>query len=174
VVPGSIPVCDQADAHRGGLGRDAPPVVEGREIMEKRAMTMSRRRFVGVTGGAAATLALLGPARAFANASDGPYGSLVPDPGEVLDLPPGFQYRVLSQEGSPTMRNKATKGIPVPGSHDGTAAFAGPGNTTVLVRNHEQAGAPARPSSARTRTPRSRAARRRSSSARTARSSTRT
>jgi secreted PhoX family phosphatase len=95
--------------------------------MEKRAMTMSRRRFVGLTGGAAATLALLGPSRAFANASDGPYGPLVPDPGGVLDLPPGFQYRILSQEGSPTMRNLATKGIPVPGSHDGMAAFAGPG-----------------------------------------------
>jgi secreted PhoX family phosphatase len=108
--------------------------------MEKRAMTMSRRRFVDLTGGAAATLALLGPSRAFANASDGPYGPLVPDPGGVLDLPPGFQYRILSQEGSPTMRNLATKGIPVPGSHDGMAAFAGPGNTTVLVRNHEQAG----------------------------------
>jgi secreted PhoX family phosphatase len=38
------------------------------------------------------------------------------------------------------MRNKSVNGIPVPGSHDGMSAFAGPGNTTVLVRNHEQAG----------------------------------
>jgi secreted PhoX family phosphatase len=101
---------------------------------------MSRRRFVGLTGGAAATLALLGPSRAFASASEGPFGELVPDPGGLLDLPHGFQYRVLSTEGSPTMRNGAVEGIPVPGSHDGMAAFAGPGNTTVLVRNHEQAG----------------------------------
>jgi uncharacterized protein len=108
--------------------------------MENRARTMSRRRFVGLTGGAAATLALLGPSRAFASASEGPFGELVPDPGGLLDLPHGFQYRVLSTEGSPTMRNGAVEGIPVPGSHDGMAAFAGPGNTTVLVRNHEQAG----------------------------------
>jgi secreted PhoX family phosphatase len=101
---------------------------------------LSRRDFLGVSGGAAATLALLGPRRAFAGVNDGPYGDLVPDPGGLLDLPHGFQYRVLSEEGTPTMRNTATKGIPVPGSHDGMAAFAGPGNTTVLVRNHEQAG----------------------------------
>ena len=43
---------------------------------------------------------------------------------------------MLSPEGD-TLRNKTTKGIPVPGDHDGMAAFAGPGNTTVLVRNHE-------------------------------------
>jgi secreted PhoX family phosphatase len=109
---------------------------------------MSRRRFVGLTGGAAATLALLGPSRAFASASEGPFGELVPDPGGLLDLPHGFQYRVLSTEGSPTMRNGAVKGIPVPGSHDGMAAFAGPGNTTVLVRNHEQAGERRRPARA--------------------------
>jgi uncharacterized protein len=66
-------------------------------------------------------------------------GDPVPDPGGLLDLSHGFQYRVLSPEGAgaPTMRNGATSGIPVPGDHDGMAAYAGPGNTTVLVRNHE-------------------------------------
>jgi secreted PhoX family phosphatase len=97
---------------------------------------LSRRDFLGLTGGAAATLALLGPARAFAGANNGPYGDLVSDPGGMLDLPHGFQYRVLSPEGA-TLRNKTTSGIPVPGDFDGMAAFAGPGNTTVLVRNHE-------------------------------------
>jgi uncharacterized protein len=101
---------------------------------------LNRRDFLGVSGTAAAALALLGPGRALAGANADPYGDLVPDPGGLLDLPRGFQYRVLSQEGSPTMRNQAVRGIPVPGSHDGMAAFAGPGNTTVLVRNHEQAG----------------------------------
>lgn len=108
--------------------------------MHTRRTTMSRRRFVGLTGGAAASLALLGPARAFAEPGGGPYGDLVSDPGGLLDLPVGFQYRVLSQEGASTMRNKATTGLPVPGSHDGMAAFAGRGNTIVLIRNHEQSG----------------------------------
>jgi hypothetical protein len=97
---------------------------------------MNRRHFLGVSGTTAAALALLGPSRAFAGTNDGPYGDLVPDPGGMLDLPRGFQYRVLSPEGT-TLRNKTTSGIPVPGDFDGMAAFAGPGNTTVLVRNHE-------------------------------------
>ncbi|MDQ3381095.1 MAG: PhoX family protein [Actinomycetota bacterium] len=105
--------------------------------MKNSARPLSRRDFLGVSGGAAASLALLGPARALAGAGDGPFGDLVPDPGGLLDLPHGFQYRVLSPEGAPTMRNRATSGIPVPGNHDGMAAFAGPRNTTVLVRNHE-------------------------------------
>jgi secreted PhoX family phosphatase len=98
---------------------------------------LSRRDFLGVTGGAAASLALLGPSRAFGTPISSPYGPLVPDPGGLLELPAGFQYRILSPEGAPTMRNKATKGIPVPGSHDGMAAFQGRGKTTILVRNHE-------------------------------------
>ena len=61
------------------------------------------------------------------------YGELVQDPGGVLDLPAGFQYRVISEQGT-TLSN----GAPVPGDFDGMAAFPGPSsNTTVLVRNHE-------------------------------------
>ncbi len=104
--------------------------------MRTESRTLSRRGFLGVSGSAAATLALLGPARALGADDKGPFGELVADPGGMLDLPRGFQYRVLSPEGD-TLRNKTTKGIPVPGDHDGMAAFAGPGNTTVLVRNHE-------------------------------------
>jgi secreted PhoX family phosphatase len=61
------------------------------------------------------------------------YGNLVKDPGGLLDLPRGFQYRIISQEGT-----KLSNGAPVPGDFDGMAAFQGQGNTTVLVRNHEQ------------------------------------
>jgi secreted PhoX family phosphatase len=50
----------------------------------------------------------------------------------MLDLPEGFKYRVISEEGS-----KLSDGTPVPGDHDGMAAFRGEGDTTVLVRNHE-------------------------------------
>jgi secreted PhoX family phosphatase len=62
------------------------------------------------------------------------YGELVPDPGGLIDLPKGFQYRVISEEGT-----ALTSGGTVPGDHDGMAAFPGPSSgTAVLVRNHEQ------------------------------------
>ena len=63
------------------------------------------------------------------------YGPLVEDPGGVLDLPEGFQYRIISEEGS-ALRD----GAPIPTRYDGMAAFQGPGNTTVLIRNHELEG----------------------------------
>lgn len=49
-----------------------------------------------------------------------------------LELAPGFNYTALSLEGM-TM----TDGNPVPADHDGMAAFAGSGNSVILVRNHE-------------------------------------
>ena len=49
-----------------------------------------------------------------------------------MDLSRGFQYRVISEEGS-----RLSSGGEVPGAHDGMAAYQGPGNSTVLVRNHE-------------------------------------
>ncbi len=55
-----------------------------------------------------------------------------PDPGGILDLPRGSQYRVISAEGG-----RLSNGAPVPGDFDAMAAFPGPGGTTVLVRNHE-------------------------------------
>jgi len=66
------------------------------------------------------------------------YGELVPDPGGLIDLPKGFQYRIISEEGSWLSRDGVVQGF-VPGDHDGMAAFPGPSsNTTILVRNHEQ------------------------------------
>ncbi|MBA2535840.1 MAG: DUF839 domain-containing protein [Actinobacteria bacterium] len=97
----------------------------------------SRRRFLGTAGATVAGVALGGRSALAANgAGSGSYGPLVPDPGGMLDLPRGFQYRVLSAEGA-----LLSNGAPVPGDHDGMAAFAGKGNTTVLVRNHELRGA---------------------------------
>ena len=101
-------------------------------IWDKRRMT--RRQALGV-GGAAAGALLLGGSRGVAQAADdltGIYGPLVPDPGGVLDLPARFQYRVISPLGS-----SLSDGRPVPGDPDGMAAYHGPGDTTVLVRNHE-------------------------------------
>lgn len=60
------------------------------------------------------------------------YGSLVPDPNGVLDLPSGFSYQILSRTGQ-TMSD----GLKVPGQPDGMAAFPQKDGTVVLVRNHE-------------------------------------
>jgi secreted PhoX family phosphatase len=68
------------------------------------------------------------------------YGRLLPDPVGVLDLPVGFRYRVVSEAGE-TLPN----GAALPDRFDGTGAFAGPGGTVRLVRNHEQSGATAFP-----------------------------
>ncbi|MDP9381102.1 MAG: PhoX family protein, partial [Chloroflexota bacterium] len=97
---------------------------------------LSRRGFLGIAGGSAAGLVLapslvLGTAAAEQRRSVG-HPALIKDPGGVLDLPKGFQYRMLS-----TTDDRLSNGAKVPGDHDGMAAFAGKGGTTVLVRNHE-------------------------------------
>lgn len=50
----------------------------------------------------------------------------------MLELPPGFRYWAYSITGQ-TMSD----GNPVPGDHDGMAAFPGPDGTFLVVRNHE-------------------------------------
>lgn len=66
------------------------------------------------------------------------YGELRPDRAGLLDLPPGFRYRVVSEVGDPLVG-----GGSVADRFDGTGAFPGPDprRSTYLVRNHEQAGA---------------------------------
>lgn len=61
----------------------------------------------------------------------------VPDArdGQVrLWLPEGFQYRSFHDTETPVILDDGTK---LPGRHDGMAAFAGPGDSVYLVRNHE-------------------------------------
>ena len=103
-----------------------------------------RRTFLRLASGGTAALALgaTGALRSPSAASgaqertNGGFGELAPDPGGVLDLPRGFQYRIISPEEG----GKLSNGAPVPGDHDGMAAFAGAGGTTILVRNHELVG----------------------------------
>jgi secreted PhoX family phosphatase len=57
------------------------------------------------------------------------------DPDGLIDLPPGFRYRVLSDEDS-----TLPGGAPVPGDFDGMAAYRGPRDTVLLMRNHELTG----------------------------------
>ncbi|MEU9703398.1 alkaline phosphatase PhoX [Streptomyces sp. NPDC047981] len=64
------------------------------------------------------------------------YGPLVEDPEGVLALPAGFTYRVITHSGV----TKLESGEFSPSNHDGTATFAGPRGTTLLVNNHELKG----------------------------------
>lgn len=102
-------------------------------------MALSRRYFFALAGASAATTVLASPLQAlYARQERGQairgkgYGSLQSDPNNLLDLPPGFRYRAFSRTG-----DIMGDGNPVPGNHDGMAAFAGRRGTTVLVRNHE-------------------------------------
>lgn len=60
------------------------------------------------------------------------YGELLTDPQGILDLPRGFTYKIVSEEG-----NEMDDGLLVPGAPDGMAALPGPYGLTVLIRNHE-------------------------------------
>jgi secreted PhoX family phosphatase len=119
---------------------------------EKNYKSMDRRDFLKVGGmstvalslGAAGVLSLGNVNKASAAANNNPtsgfggYGPLLPDPNGILDLPRGFHYKIISREG-----DLMTDGTPIPGAFDGMAAFDGPRNTTILVRNHELGTGPA-------------------------------
>jgi secreted PhoX family phosphatase len=60
------------------------------------------------------------------------YGPLKSDPDRILDLPSGFNYRVISKSGE-----RMTDGFIVPGAPDGMAAFPAPNGRTLIIRNHE-------------------------------------
>lgn len=102
-------------------------------------MTLSRRQFFTLVGAGTATAVLASPLKALYSREarniavhGGGYGPLVADPNKLLDLPQGFQYRAFSRTGE-----IMSDGNPVPDAHDGMAAFAGPNNTVILVRNQE-------------------------------------
>ncbi|WP_019961729.1 alkaline phosphatase PhoX [Woodsholea maritima] len=102
-------------------------------------MSLSRRTFLqvsGLTTGAFAGLSLLASCKntdqaPYINQVEG-YGPLSPDPEGLFDLPEGFTHQVISQFG-----DEMDDGLRVPGRPDGMAAFQGPDNTIILVRNHE-------------------------------------
>ena len=81
----------------------------------------------------------------------GGYGPLVADPAGLLDLPPGFSYKVVarSQAWSTVTGAKAAPPTNYTGTTvasadnpDGTGSFARPGGGTILVRNSELSGLP--------------------------------
>ncbi len=59
------------------------------------------------------------------------------DPNGYLDLPTGFQYKIISRVGDPM-----DDGFLVPGRADGMGAFEGSEGKVVIVRNHENSPAP--------------------------------
>jgi uncharacterized protein len=62
---------------------------------------VSRRTLLGLGGISAAAL-MLGTKGVLSQTSGSAgYGELVPDSGGLIDLPKGFQYRIISEEGSP-------------------------------------------------------------------------
>jgi len=75
----------------------------------------------------------------------GGYGPLQPvaaanDPGVAyFALPAGFSYVVLGRTGTPMVSDPSLLN---PRSHDGMAAFNGPGRLVRLTRNHEDRNAP--------------------------------
>ena len=62
----------------------------------------------------------------------GGYGPLIDDPKGVLNLPEGFSYKIISKA-----KQIMDDGLRLPGLPDGMATFLGPGNETVVIRNHE-------------------------------------
>jgi uncharacterized protein len=119
-------------------------------------MNVSRRKFLTLAGASAAGTTMLAPLEAFyARVANGTptrglgYGDLIPklpvnaseltntvvgniSQEPILALPRGFNYRAISITGQPM-----SDGTLVPAGHDGMAAFPGPRNTIILVRNHE-------------------------------------
>lgn len=101
-------------------------------------MHAHRRQFLAATGTAFAALLTGGcmTARgAGAGTGLGPsplLGALVPDPAGVLDLPPGFSYRVISRLG-----DRMDDGFTVPDRADGMGCFDIGNGELALVRNHE-------------------------------------
>jgi uncharacterized protein len=113
------------------------------------AIDVSRRTFVGGSAAVASGVVLGGPMSALAQRSQAGqqtrsygYGPLQPTPeldsGEVyLELPRGFRYRIISRQNDPM-----DDGSPTPGIFDGMAAYPGPRDTTILIRNHENRSRP--------------------------------
>jgi len=96
-------------------------------------MSWERRKFLRgasvALGGGALALAALQDRRA---AAIGRFGPLVADPKRLIDLPKGFHYDVVQRFGDRMSDGHTVRALP-----DGMATFRGPGDTVVLMRNHE-------------------------------------
>jgi len=89
---------------------------------------LNRRRFVQSLIAAAACPAITASCRA----DDFKRVALQPDPQQLLDLPDGFSYDIVSRAG-----DVMSDGLMVPHAHDGMAAFPGEDGRVILICNHE-------------------------------------
>lgn len=64
--------------------------------------------------------------------TDSGYGPLIKDPEQVIDLPQGFSYKIISRAGE-----KMADGFYVPARPDGMGVFLGPDSLAIILRNHE-------------------------------------
>lgn len=99
------------------------------------SLSLDRRSFTrGLTSIAFSGLALSGCATGGTPRTQvaAGYGPLQPDPQQLLDLPNGFSYRVISALGDPM-----DDGLRVPDRADGMGAFRLDQDRVALVRNHE-------------------------------------
>lgn len=97
----------------------------------------NRRRFLTTTGSAFAALIASGcMTRGSVTLPDGidfsGYGPLIPDPNDLLDLPQGFSYRLLSSLG-----DDMDDGGTVPDKADGMGCLDLGNGEIALIRNHE-------------------------------------
>ncbi|WP_340588848.1 alkaline phosphatase PhoX [Erythrobacter alti] len=97
-------------------------------------MHTDRRKFFALTGTAFGGLLAAGctTSGTLGSGAATRFGVLQPDPEGVLDLPPGFSYRVISRLGD-TMSDGGT----VPDQADGMGCFDLGNGKISLVRNHE-------------------------------------
>ncbi|MFN5128078.1 MAG: alkaline phosphatase PhoX [Sphingomonadaceae bacterium] len=103
--------------------------------MQSSLMSLSRRQFgFGLGSIAFAGLAARAIAQAPAAGANEVYGygPLVRDPNNLIDLPKGFDYRVISRLG-----NIMDDGYLVPNSADGMGAIDLGNGKVALIRNHE-------------------------------------
>jgi secreted PhoX family phosphatase len=106
--------------------------------MTSRRAPLIQRRTLLRAGSAAAVGALSGCSSCSGNASTTSSSAaararaLVPDPAGVLELPPGFSYRVLQRQGDPLSDGYRTPGLP-----DAMGCFSSADGSIVLMRNHE-------------------------------------
>lgn len=93
-------------------------------------MKLGRRGFLG-SAFALGAVGVLGARKASASE----FGELVADPDGILDLPPGFSYKIVARRGDPT-----SDGYRFGGKPDGMGCFKGTDNTLILLCNHENSG----------------------------------
>jgi hypothetical protein len=101
--------------------------------------SINRRKFIGQSALISfGFLALSRCSNSPSGKSSVPDLSLQPDPKKYMDLPEGFEYRIISRAGE-----KMDDGFLVPGRADGMGAFSGPDGKVIVVRNHENSPTPA-------------------------------